>query len=138
MQAGDGDCGATVRTGAEALLDALPCMDLDDLRAASDSVSKILLRSMGGTSGALYSILFAAAARAFDAADQAGPTEYARALQLGCDAVMAHGGAELGDRSMVDALYPAAQAASKAPQGAFSCSSSNHDPTTYYNQRGPC
>jgi triose/dihydroxyacetone kinase / FAD-AMP lyase (cyclizing) len=122
-QAGDGDCGVTIRSGAEALLAALPGLQLMDLSGACDRVSKILLHSMGGTSGALYFIFFAAAAQAFDGLDAeiAGPAEFAQALQQGCEAVCRHGGASVGDRSMVDALELAAHAAATNVAGASPC-----------------
>jgi triose/dihydroxyacetone kinase / FAD-AMP lyase (cyclizing) len=96
-----------------------------NLRGASDCLSKTALRSMGGTSGALYAIFFSAAAHALDSvtADSAGPSDYARALRSGCEAVKLHGGAKVGDRSMVDAMEPAADAAAQCSLGPHSCSS---------------
>jgi dihydroxyacetone kinase len=81
------------------------------LRATSATVR----RSVGGTSGPLYAILLLRAAAALEAA---GPDDPARAwsaaLAAGTDGIREVGGAEVGDRTMVDALAPAAGAMAAA------------------------
>jgi dihydroxyacetone kinase len=57
---------------------------------------------MGGSSGVLLAILFAAASRA--AADG---QPWDKALAAGLDSMMAYGGARPGDRTMIDSLKPA-------------------------------
>merc|ERR1712032_979277 len=67
-----------------------------------------LAENMGGSSGGIYSILLTTASRAFK--DQVGgsvdPASWVRGLRLGLEAVMKYGGAEPGDRTMIDALHP--------------------------------
>ena len=65
-------------------------------------LSSAFSRSMGGSSGVLMAILFAAAGHA-----SASGAPWPKALQAGLDKMMAYGGAQLGDRTMVDALVPA-------------------------------
>jgi triose/dihydroxyacetone kinase / FAD-AMP lyase (cyclizing) len=60
---------------------------------------------MGGSSGVLLAILFAAASVA---ANEGAST--AKALQAGLNKMKQYGGANLGDRTMVDALEPALEA----------------------------
>ena len=67
-------------------------------------------RSTGGTSGPLYAILATAAGNALDQAEGAAGAQLARAFAAGVEALQALGGAEPGDRTMVDALRPAARA----------------------------
>jgi hypothetical protein len=47
-------------------------------------------------------------------ADPADPMAWAHAMQAGCEGVMALGGAQPGDRTMLDALLPAADALASA------------------------
>ena len=59
---GDGDCGITVRKGAEALLSSVDNYPLDDVSALARAIGDTIRHSMGGTSGVLYDIFFTAAA----------------------------------------------------------------------------
>lgn len=99
---GDGDTGTTLATAARALaagIDALPLADNARLLAA---ISSQLSQTMGGSSGVLLAILFAAAG---DAADKGHDIVYA--LRAGLDRMKEIGGAKPGDRTMIDALHPA-------------------------------
>jgi dihydroxyacetone kinase len=60
---------------------------------------------MGGSSGVLLAIFFAAAGDA-----SAGGRDLIGAMQAGLERVMQVGGAKPGDRTMIDALAPALQA----------------------------
>ncbi|KEC73484.1 dihydroxyacetone kinase, ATP-dependent [Rhizobium leguminosarum bv. phaseoli CCGM1] len=60
---------------------------------------------MGGSSGVLLSIFFTAAAKAM-----ADKPDIPAALLAGLDRMTFYGGAEVGDRTMVDALSPALHA----------------------------
>ncbi|MFI5933115.1 dihydroxyacetone kinase subunit DhaL [Actinoplanes sp. NPDC051494] len=107
-EVGDGDLGISLARGAAAILAEGPEYPGEQgpaavLRAASATVR----RSVGGTSGPLYAILLLRAAAALEAA---GPTAWAAALRAGTDGIREVGGAEVGDRTMVDALAPAADA----------------------------
>ncbi len=98
-KAGDGDTGSTVATAARALKANLSKMPLADVSAFFLSASEGFTRSMGGSSGVLMAIFFAAAG--------AAKGSWAQALQAGLARMMAYGGAKLGDRTMIDALAPA-------------------------------
>ncbi|MGO7072224.1 dihydroxyacetone kinase subunit DhaK [Rhizobium johnstonii] len=102
---GDGDTGSTVATGARSVLARLDTLPLDRPAATLASLGDILGTSMGGSSGVLLSIFFTAAAKAM--ADKA---DISSALIAGLDRMTFYGGAEVGDRTMVDALSPALQA----------------------------
>lgn len=109
-RAGDGDCGATLAAGAARVVAALPTMPADPATALA--ALGAVAGTMGGTSGALASILFAGAATAVGAGDT--PAAWAAALAAGVAAVQLHGGAAEGDRTLIDALAPAARAAAAA------------------------
>jgi triose/dihydroxyacetone kinase / FAD-AMP lyase (cyclizing) len=109
---GDGDMGISLARGAATLLADSPDYPGEQgpaavLRAASASVR----RSVGGTSGPLYAIMLLRAATALEAAPPDDPARaWAAALQAGADGIREVGGAEVGDRTMIDALAPAAAA----------------------------
>ncbi len=108
---GDGDLGISLARGAAAMLRESATYPGQQgaaavLRAAAGSVR----RSVGGTSGPLYTVLLLRAAAALDAADGSGPRQWATALAAGTDGVRQVGGAAAGDRTMLDALIPAVEA----------------------------
>lgn len=112
---GDGDIGASLSGGARAVLDSLGRLSGQPLDAALHDIGLTLRRAVGGTSGPLYSAFVIAAGREL----QAGTADAAalrRAFAAGTETIMRLGGAAPGDRTMVDALAPAA-AALQAAQG---------------------
>jgi dihydroxyacetone kinase len=70
-------------------------------------MSATVRRVVGGTSGPLYAVLLLRAAAALDV-ERPGAAAWADAFTAGVAGVQELGGARLGDRTMVDALAPAA------------------------------
>ncbi len=99
---GDGDTGSTMAGAARNLKAALPKMPLADLAPFFTSVSEALTKTMGGSSGVLLAILFAAAASKAETGN-----DWAQSLQAGMNRMMEYGGAKPGDRTMIDAMEPA-------------------------------
>lgn len=104
-KSGDGDTGSTLATAARALLDAMDRLPLADLTQLYRAIGLELSQTMGGSSGVLLAIFFAAAGDA-----SAGGMDAIPALKAGLDRVQQVGGAKPGDRTMVDALKPALDA----------------------------
>lgn len=102
---GDGDAGSSLAEGAASVRRALTAQRLDTAhpRALLAGIGQCLARDMGGSSGVLLSILFTAAA----ADEKADPGER---LAAGIERLQLYGGASAGDRTMLDALLPAAEA----------------------------
>jgi triose/dihydroxyacetone kinase / FAD-AMP lyase (cyclizing) len=101
-RAGDGDTGSTLAGAARALLAAMDDLPLADHTQLYRAIGLELSQTMGGSSGVLLAIFFAAAG---DAASSG--MSLTDALQAGLARLQEIGGAELGDRTMVDALSPA-------------------------------
>ena len=99
---GDGDTGSTLAQAARALQAVAPELPMADTPALLRAISDQLSMSMGGSSGVLLAILFSAAS---DASRSGGAT--LASLRVGVQRMMEYGGAEPGDRTMVDALVPA-------------------------------
>ena len=114
--AGDGDFGTNMQAAFGDLPQPLTGSDADVLAALAN---RLFVRA-GGTSGAVFGTLFremsVTAAGGADAGLTAG--KLAEALQRALVAVTELGGAAPGDRTMVDALAPAAAAAKDAVTGA--------------------
>lgn len=108
-KSGDGDTGSTLAGAARALIAAMDRLPLADHTQLYRAIGQELSQTMGGSSGVLLAIFFAAAG---DAASS-GLT-LTDALKAGLARMQQIGGAELGDRTMVDALQPALAA---LPQG---------------------
>ncbi|KAL8585787.1 hypothetical protein ACOMHN_037350 [Nucella lapillus] len=111
-QSGDGDCGTTMARGAKALLEQLGGPRKPGLSVSCPSVCALALASiaentMGGSSGALYSLLLTAAAVPLQTGVQAG--DWAKALRTGIEALQRYGGAKPGHRTMLDPLHAASE-----------------------------
>ncbi|MDP5084101.1 MAG: dihydroxyacetone kinase subunit DhaK [Yoonia sp.] len=104
-KSGDGDTGSTLAGAARALIDAMDTLPLADHTQLYRAIGLELSQTMGGSSGVLLAIFFAAAG---DASSSGLPMR--EALQTGLERMRQIGGANPGDRTMVDALLPALDA----------------------------
>jgi len=104
-KSGDGDTGSTLAGAARALKGALDRMPLADPTQLYRAIGIELSQTMGGSSGVLLAIFFAAAGDA-----SASGRSWIGALSAGLERVMQVGGAQPGDRTMIDALAPALDA----------------------------
>ncbi|KOF15588.1 dihydroxyacetone kinase [Ensifer adhaerens] len=112
-KSGDGDTGSTLAGAARALINAIDRLPLSDHTQLYRAIGQELSQTMGGSSGVLLAIFFAAAG---DAASSGLPMR--DALKAGLARMQEIGGARLGDRTMVDALSPALDALSDGVRSA--------------------
>ncbi|EMC9753889.1 dihydroxyacetone kinase subunit DhaK [Enterobacter cloacae] len=120
---GDGDTGSTFAQGAREIAQRLEenNLPLNDVSTLLLLVGERLATVMGGSSGVLMSIFFTAAGQKLHDGQS-----LADALLSGLAQMKQYGGADLGDRTLIDALQPALetlqkndlQAAQAAQQGA--------------------
>ena len=101
-KSGDGDTGSTLAGASRALLAVMDSLPLADHTQLYRAIGQELSQTMGGSSGVLLAIFFAAAG---DAASSGMPMR--QALMAGLDRMQEIGGAKPGDRTMIDALLPA-------------------------------
>ncbi|MGF6258523.1 dihydroxyacetone kinase subunit DhaK [Ensifer sp. LBL] len=104
-KSGDGDTGSTLAGAARALIQALDRLPLSDHTQLFRAIGQELSQTMGGSSGVLLAIFFAAAG---DGASSG--LSIREALKAGLARMQEIGGAQIGDRTMVDALSPALDA----------------------------
>lgn len=114
--AGDGDHGVGMVRGAENALTAAR-----ELAAQGGGAQTVLAGAgalwserAGGTSGALWGAALAAAGHALGDIDTVDPSAHARAARAALDALSRVGGAQLGDKTMLDAFVPAVAALESA------------------------
>ncbi|MDP3649754.1 MAG: dihydroxyacetone kinase subunit DhaK [Tabrizicola sp.] len=112
-KSGDGDTGSTLAGAARALHAALDRLPLADPTQLYRAIGVELSQTMGGSSGVLLAIFFAAAGDA-----SASGKSWIGALTAGLDRVCQVGGAAPGHRTMIDALAPALAALPNGVQAA--------------------
>lgn len=105
---GDGDLGLSMQRGANALR-ALPDGAFSDAASALAALAGALRRAIAGSSGPFYAVALMRAARSLDSDGRPDTTALAAAFRAGVDAIAELGGARVGDRTMLDALMPAAE-----------------------------
>jgi len=119
---GDGDMGKSVEGGGKAVkalvATAVPSAESSpaDVATALEAIGSCLGKDMGGSSGIFYNLAFNAASASMAGATTTtttttttGPQTWAAALTAATEAIRKYGGAQLGSRTMLDALIPAAQ-----------------------------
>ncbi|WP_165990238.1 dihydroxyacetone kinase subunit DhaL [Streptomyces sp. YIM 98790] len=108
---GDADHGANLRRGFRAVAEALAKDPPETPGAVLALAGRTLVSTVGGASGPLYGTLLRRTGRELgDAAARVSTAEFAAALAAGVAAVGTLGGSAPGDKTMLDALVPAAGA----------------------------
>ncbi|KAJ3569259.1 hypothetical protein NP233_g5175 [Leucocoprinus birnbaumii] len=106
--AGDGDCGLTLKAGAEAVLKKIDegAIRGDDVAGSVFSISQISEEVMGGTSGALYSIFFSGLSQSLQSAagDTVIASTWAQSLKSSLDNLYTYTRARPPSRTLVDPL----------------------------------
>ena len=128
-KSGDGDTGSTLATAARALQAHSAELAFADIGDLYQGISMQLSKSMGGSSGVLLAIFFAAAADAHKAG-----ADLVAALQQALGRVSEVGGAMPGDRTMIDALQPALQALAQDLAAAAAAARAGADATGQMTQ----
>ncbi|XWJ91750.1 dihydroxyacetone kinase subunit DhaK [Phytobacter ursingii] len=104
---GDGDTGSTFAEGAREIIHLLEQgeLPLNNTAQLLQLIGERLATVMGGSSGVLMSIFFTAAGQSVH-----DGKPLPEALLRGLHQMKHYGGAELGDRTLIDALQPALEA----------------------------
>lgn len=110
---GDGDHGIGMERGMTAVKEALAEKEFPSVGKVFIAVGTAMMSSMGGASGALFGTLFRAGGKAIGEAQTLTGSEVAIILKEGTEGVMTRGEAKPGDKTMVDALFPAAEKAAE-------------------------
>ncbi|MFC9142565.1 dihydroxyacetone kinase subunit DhaL [Streptomyces bacillaris] len=115
---GDADHGSNLRRGFAAVAAALDKDAPATPGAVLTLAGRQLISTVGGASGPLYGTLLRRTGKALGEAAEVDRDQLARAFADGVAAVGQLGGAQAGDKTMLDALLPAAEALGSSFRGA--------------------
>mmetsp|Transcript_29048 Transcript_29048/g.70156 ORF Transcript_29048/g.70156 Transcript_29048/m.70156 type:complete len:517 (-) Transcript_29048:174-1724(-) len=108
---GDGDCGITMKRGANEIEQRLVNGDIDTTHPVSlfSNIADGVSSAMGGTSGFLLELCFRKMSSTLSKCESIAAADINSAFMAGVDALSIYGGATIGSRTMMDALIPAAK-----------------------------
>ncbi|MCJ8282575.1 MAG: dihydroxyacetone kinase subunit L [Rivularia sp. ALOHA_DT_140] len=104
---GDADHGINMERGFKKVIEKLPTVEDKDIGNILKTVSMTLISSVGGASGPLYGTFFLKASTVVTGKQEIDAENLLKLLKTGLDGVIARGKAQLGDKTMIDALHPA-------------------------------
>jgi dihydroxyacetone kinase-like protein len=109
---GDADHGANMRRGTAKICERMeePDFHFDDISSFLRAVGMILISSVGGAAGPLYGAFFLRAAQVEQKDEFVDVNELATMFRAGLEGVQQRGKAQVGDKTLVDALHPAVEA----------------------------
>jgi dihydroxyacetone kinase-like protein len=113
-QLGDGDHGLGMARGFTVVKADLETSGSASIAQLFGRTGMAMLNSMGGASGALFGTMFRLGGKALDGRVAFDSAALADFLASALSGVVARGGAKPGDKTMVDALEPAASGAREA------------------------
>ena len=113
---GDGDHGTGMKRGFTALEKMLESRGFTDVNELCGAVGMELLRSMGGASGVIFCTMFFGGLDCLPHGDSVGLPELAAYFVAGEAAIEKRGKAKPGQKTMLDALYPAVHALKAAAE----------------------
>ena len=116
---GDGDHGTGMKRGLTAVKEKLDGLDAPISKLFS-SAGMAMISSMGGASGAIFGTVFRDGGKALADQESFDAASYATFLQAALEGVQKRGGAKPGDKTMVDALHPAAEKAQEVARESLS------------------
>jgi dihydroxyacetone kinase-like protein len=108
---GDGDHGVGMVRGFEAVQEELATSKASNLGELLRSIGTKLMMSIGGAAGAIYGTFFRSAGKNLVGVQVLDSEALYRMLADGMAGVQARGKAQVGDKTIVDVLAPAAEKA---------------------------
>jgi len=105
---GDGDHGIGMQRGMEAVLEALGSRSFTTVDEPFTEMGRAMMSSMGGASGVVFGTLFRAAGKELKGRPVLDAAGLAVSLRSAVESIQQRGGAKPGDKTMLDALDPAA------------------------------
>lgn len=111
---GDADHGANMDRGFKAVINKMPEFSDKDIGTIFKTVGMTLISTVGGAGGPLYGTFFLQAGMKTAGKMELNLADWCVALEAALNGVIMRGKAELGDKTMVDALTPAVNSLKKA------------------------
>ena len=103
---GDGDFGFSLARGFEIVLADWDGYDRSDIGTFLQKIAVAITSRIGGTSGPIWGTAFLRAATVAKGRDELGGADAVTMLRAAMEGIKARGSAELGDKTLLDALAP--------------------------------
>lgn len=107
---GDGDFGYSLARGFEIVLDQWDSFDRTDPGVFLTKIATTISGRIGGTSGPIWGTAFLRTGSQLKGNPTFEAADLVRALRASVEGIKARGGAELGDKTLLDSLVPAIDA----------------------------
>jgi dihydroxyacetone kinase-like protein len=104
---GDGDFGYSLARGFEVVLSDWDAMEYTDVAGLLKKTAMVLSKRIGGTSGPIWGTAFLRAGGALNDVAAPGADHVIAALRAAIEGIKQRGSADLGDKTLLDALVPA-------------------------------
>lgn len=113
---GDGDHGVAMARGFREISNRLPQWSGLSVGDLFKKVGMTLLSVVGGATGPLFATIFIEAGKAVEEKTEIEVEDLARMFRAASNGITARTGAKVGDKTLLDALHPAALALEKAAE----------------------
>lgn len=107
---GDGDHGIGMAKGFEAALLELQKQEFEDVYKIFFTVGRTMIKEMGGASGIIFGMLFYAGSKNVEPSPELTVKDFATVFDKALTEIKAKGQAQVGDKTVVDALQPMVEA----------------------------
>jgi dihydroxyacetone kinase-like protein len=104
---GDADHGVNMDRGFKAVMNKMPEISDKDIGTIFKTIGMTLISTVGGAGGPLYGTFFLQVGMKTAGKMELNLADWTEALEAALNGVVMRGKAELGDKTMVDALTPA-------------------------------
>lgn len=101
---GDADFGVSLANGFRAILDRWDSFDMSSIGSFLLNASSAITSNTGGCSGPVWGTMFMRFGMAFRGKTEVTMDEIIAAFKSAMEGIMKRGGAELGDKTLIDAL----------------------------------
>jgi dihydroxyacetone kinase-like protein len=112
--AGDGDFGSSLANGFRAIRDNWNGLEKSDIGAFMEGCGMIMMEKCGGASGPIWGSAFRQGGRYAQGKEGMDLNELSEFFQAMVSGVQKMGGAQLGDKTLLDALIPATESLKKS------------------------
>jgi phosphoenolpyruvate---glycerone phosphotransferase subunit DhaL len=111
---GDGDHGVSMAKSFHAVKAKLPDLVNEDVGAILSNTGMTLISEVGGAMGPLFGTAFLRAGKVVAGKQTVSAADIAAMISAAEAGIVQRGKAQLGDKTMLDAVHPAAEAAQQA------------------------
>jgi len=113
---GDGDHGISMLKGFTSIEQSMEHTKFPSVSDQFRNAGRVLMSEIGGTCGPLFAVIFMAGAAAFQNKEDITTSDFAVMFKGAADNVMKLGKCSAGDKTMVDAILPAAESLKKSSE----------------------